>query len=72
MGFAQELLTSKCEEMLQSNQVDCIAETTPSAPKQARKDDTDSVLWAQVDEISQNATVDKRNILVAPEVLRNQ
>ena len=37
MGFAQELLTSKCEEMLQANQADCIAETTPSAPKQARR-----------------------------------
>ena len=32
MGFAQELLTSKCKEMLQANQADCIAETTPSAP----------------------------------------
>ena len=44
MGFVQELLTYKCEEMLQANQADCIAETTPSAPKRARKDDTDSIL----------------------------
>ena len=49
MGFAQELLTSKCEEMLRANQADHITEATPSAPKRARKDDTDSVLWAQVD-----------------------
>ena len=51
MGFAQELLTSKCEKMLRANQADHITEATPSAPKRARKDDTDSVLWAQVDEM---------------------
>ena len=50
MGFAQELLTSKYEEMLLDNQSDRTTETTPSAPKRARKDDTDSVFWAQVDE----------------------
>ena len=51
MIFSKEMLISRCEDYLESNQSEASEPDTCSAPKRPRNDDSASVLWAQVDEI---------------------
>ena len=51
MISSKERLISRCEDYLGSSQSVACEPDTSSAPKRPRKDDSASVLWAQVDEM---------------------